>query len=252
MPWQKVPLDASAGFYESASIVYRLDAGKLEQPLDVARVEGQKVVYEQVASSPLSDQSIGTLTITYPHPGGRTGWAQAKFALDSTPTKSTPATNWNPFRKKPKGPPPPTAITTVQAEVHEVWVLDIPSAESDTVFKLLTAQSFYNKDRPNAQDAQLTVTINGNQARKNWDQVVELNTLAQRVRREGRLASYARPGVLAGLPDNPITSIAAYNNLLARSGSSNAAAASLAASPFSMAPSSIGAGAVALAPGTVR
>ena len=85
VPWKKMPLDASAGFYESASIVYRLDAGKLEQPLDVARVEGQKILYEQVASSPLAEQSMGTLTITYPHPGGRPGMAQAMFAIDSAP-----------------------------------------------------------------------------------------------------------------------------------------------------------------------
>ena len=37
LPWQKVPLDASAGFYDRASLVYRLDAGQLAQTLDVAR-----------------------------------------------------------------------------------------------------------------------------------------------------------------------------------------------------------------------
>ena len=158
VPWKKMPLDASAGFYQSASIVYRLDAGKMEQPLDVARVEGQKILFEQVASSPLADQSIGTLTVTYPHPGGRPGLAQAKFAIDSIPAKAPkPAAtrSWNPLSRKPPAPPMPTALVTSQPEIHEMWVLDIPVAESDQYFKLLAAQSFYNTERPGTGAAQL-------------------------------------------------------------------------------------------------
>ncbi len=241
MPWKRVPLDASAGFYDSASIVYRLDAGKMEQPLDVARVEGQRIAFEQVASSPLAEQSIGTLSIIYPHPGGKQGQAQAKFAIDSAPAKaSKPAAtrNWNPFSRKPPAPPSPKAMVTAQPEVHELWVLDIPAAESDQYFKLLAAQSFYNTERPGTGAAQLTVTINGSQVHKPWEQVPQLGALAQRVRREGRLVAYSRPAAEAGIAEGSIASLEAYRNMLARSNSPEAAAASasLAANPFSMPP----------------
>jgi hypothetical protein len=242
VPWKKMPLDASAGFYESASIVYRLDAGKMEQPLDVARVEGQKILFEQVASSPLADQSIGTLTVTFPHPGGRPGLAQAKFAIDSIPGKAPkPAATrrWNPLSRKPPGPPAPTSLVTSQPEVHEMWVLDIPAAESDQYFKLLAAQSFYNTERPGTGAAQLTVTINGSQVRKPWEQVPQFGALAQRVRRDGRLVAYSRPAAQAGTAEGAIASLGVYRNLLAQTSSPEAiaaATASLAANPFSMPP----------------
>jgi hypothetical protein len=249
--WHKVPRDASAGFYQSASLTYRLDAGKLQLPLDVARVEGQSVSYEQVASSPLPDQSIGTLSLTYPHPTGRVGYAQAKFTLESTHAKSTPQTSWNPFKKTPPGSQSPVSFSGAQPEVHEVWVLDVPSVESDQYFKLLSTYNFFNTERPTAGDAaQLTVTLNGGEVHKNWDQIAELNALVQRVRREGRLAAYARPDALAGSQGRTISSTQVYSELLARSGTPQAPTTptSLAPSAFSMVPPASPAEAVARLP----
>ena len=88
-PWRKVPLDASSGLYDRAVLTYRLDAGKLGQPLDVVRVEGQRVSYEQVASSPLPDESIGTLSIEYPHPAGRSGYALVGNMCSQTKPQTT-------------------------------------------------------------------------------------------------------------------------------------------------------------------
>ena len=88
VPWRKVPLDASAGFYKAASLTYRVDAGRLHQPLDVTRVEGQRVVYDQVASSPLPDQSIGTLTIAA-SASGRPRRNGARQVFDRQPAAET-------------------------------------------------------------------------------------------------------------------------------------------------------------------
>ncbi len=236
LPSRPVPLDARSGFYQSASLTYRLDAGKLQQPLDVARVEGQAVSFEQVASSPLPEQSIGTLSISYPHPSGRPGVALAKFTLESNPTKtSPPKKNWNPFKKAPTGPRPATALTTSQPEIHEVWALDIPSAESDQIFKRLSNEGFYQNERPGAVGAHLTVKINGSEAQKNWDQMADLNSLIQRVRREGQLVAYSRPTALA---ESAISSTQAYSSLLAqtRNANSSPAAPNSPISAFSMAP----------------
>ncbi len=238
LPWQKVPLDAATGFYSAASLTYRLDAGKLQQPLDVTRIDGQAVNYEQVASSPLPDQSIGTLSITYPHPAGRAGYALVTFALASNPTKPKESKSWNPFKKPAKDSWPPTAVSSSQPEVHESWQLDIPSGESDRFFKLLSAQGFYQTQKPDAAAVQLTVKINGKEVRKNWDEIAELNALVQQVRREGQLVSYVRPGAKAGDAYRPISSTRAYSDLLAQSGSpeSGDPAGNSAANAFSMAP----------------
>src|SRR4051812_19655544 len=68
LPRRKPTLDSRAGLFETAALVYRLDAGRQTAPLSVTRVEGQHVSYDEVPSSPLADQSVGTLSVTYPHP----------------------------------------------------------------------------------------------------------------------------------------------------------------------------------------
>jgi hypothetical protein len=212
LPWGPVARDASAGFYESARLEYRLDAGKLGQPLDVVRVDGRRVAYEQIASSPLAEQSIGTLVIQYPHPAGRAGVARVTFSLDSSRVGASQAASLNPFASSE-----PPAIAGHHEEVHEVWALDIPSGESDRYFQLLSTQNFYNGE-PIAGPAELAVTINGKQVRKAWEQVPELNGLVQRVRREGQLVGYLRPAALAGTAASPIASTQVYREMLAKSG----------------------------------
>ncbi len=236
LPWHKMPLDASTGFYQSATMVYRLDAGRMQQPLDAARVEGQKLWYEQVASSPMPDESTGTLTISYPHPAGRQGLAQVKFELDSHAKKKSSAWNLNPFASQ-SATAAPGKVTTSQPELHETWVLDIPSAESDGYFKVLGAQSFYDTQRPQSNAAHLVVTINGKRLEKTWDPIPQLNLLIQRVRGQGQLVAYSRPDVLAGRQAPAISSVQHYNQVMAQTtGQHPAAVANLAANPFSMGP----------------
>lgn len=239
LPWQKMPLDASTGFFQSATLEYRIDAGKLQQPLDVVRVQGQQLWYEQVASSPLPDESTGTLSITYPHPDGRSDAAQVKFVLESHPAHESASKSWNPITRfwpgddKKKS----TRINTSQPELHETWVMDIASAESDGYFKVLGSQSFYDTQRPEAGVAQVTMTINGKRIEKNWDSLPQLNLLVQRVRREGQLVAYARPGVLAGRQPQAITSVRAYADVVAQTGGPAAGSPEeLALHPFSMGP----------------
>lgn len=234
-----MPLDASTGFYQSATLEYRIDAGKLQQPLDVARVQGQRLWYEQVASSPLPDESTGTLSITYPHPSGRSDVAQVKFVLESHPAQESASKSWNPITRfwPSDDQKRSTRISTSQPELHETWVMDIGSAESDGYFKVLGAQSFYDTQRPEAGAAQVTMTINGKRIEKNWDSIPQLNLLVQRVRREGQLVAYARPGVLAGRQPQAITSVRAYAEAMAQTGGQPAnSPEELALHPFSMGP----------------
>jgi hypothetical protein len=217
LPWAPVARDATAGFYDTARIEYRLDAGKLGQPLDVIRVDGRQVAYEQIASSPLAQQSIGTLVIQYPHPAGLSELARVTFALDSGPPSPPRAASWNPLNT---GPPP--AIEGRHEEVHEVWAMNISRAESDRYFQLLSTQNFYHAEPIETGPADLTVTMNGRQLRKNWEQVPELNLLVQRVRRDGQLVGYLRPAALAGTGTSAIASTRAYREILAQAGGGTA------------------------------
>lgn len=216
LPWRKVSLEANSGFYSDAALTYRLDAGLLALPLDVVRVEGQRLSYEQVASSPLPEQSIGTLTLEYPHPTGKAGWALARFKLDSgrEPQAET-SKSWNPLARKSKSKS--DGITSTQPEVHETWELEIPASEAEAVFKMLTEVGFYAADRTGA-GAHLTVKMNGRATAKDWNQLPALNLLVQRTRGQGRLVAYSRPTAVPGQTSAPITGTAAYSELTAWQG----------------------------------
>ena len=214
LPWAPVARDASAGFYDTVRLEYRLDAGKLGQPLDVVRVDGRTVRYEQVASSPLPDQSIGTLVIQYPHPAGKSGLARVTYALDSGRGESSQGVSLNPF-KTGEGA---AAITPGHEEIHEVWAMDIDRVESDRFFKLLSTQNFHHSQAKENGVAELAVTIDGKQVRKRWEQVAELNNLALRVRRDGQLVALLRPAALSGAPGGVIANTMAFREALARAG----------------------------------
>jgi hypothetical protein len=224
-PWRKVPLDATSGLYKDATLTYRLDAGQLGQPLDVVRVEAQRVTCEQVATSPVSGETIGTLRVIYPHPSGRAGSALVRFVLDGAGAKPAGALpkGWNPFAPQPTEQPAPLAIAGTQPALHETWELDIAAVESEQIFKMLSDLGFYTSERP-AGPARLTVTMNGSEQTKAWDQIAALNQLIQRVRAQGRLVAYSRPATASGTPASAIASTAAYRQLAAQLGTGQTAA----------------------------
>ena len=126
MPWQKLPLDAEAGLYKSAAVDYQVDAGLLNLPVAVARVEGQRLCFEQFASQPRAGSAVGKLSIRYPHPEGKPGLARVELAVTNDPRPQRPwwqPTHWLPTSAS-KGP---TAASS------ELWLLDIPKADLDQI-----------------------------------------------------------------------------------------------------------------------
>lgn len=234
-----MPLDVASGLYNDAALTYRLDAGKLGQPLDVVRVEGQRISYEQVASSPLPDESTGTLSIEYPHPSGNADIALARFVLDSARKESkTPTTGWNPFSSSDTPvAAAPTMVAGSQREIHETWELDLTHQELDEIFKLITNVGYYQLERPGP--ARLTVKLDGVRQSKDWEQIPALNLLIQRIRSQGRLMAYARSTSAGGVSTSTISSTESYRRLLADMGLPAADAPSM-ASAFALAPANHG------------
>ena len=190
LPWRKVSLEANSGFYSDAALTYRLDAGRLALPLDVVRVEGQRLIYEQVASSPLPEQSIGTLTLEYPHPTGKAGWALVQFTLDSGRVQpAAESKSWNPLSKKSKSQSAASGITSTQPEVHETWELEIPATEAEGGLQDADRGRLLRR-RSHGHRRQLTVRMNGRETAKDWNQLPALNLLG---------AARARAGAAGGL-----------------------------------------------------
>lgn len=219
LPWAPVTRDVSAGFYNQAKLEYRLDAGKLGQPLDVLSIDGRQVNYEQIASSPLAGRSIGTLTVEKPHPAGREGFARVTFSIDSDESAAEARSGWDLLKVREK--PPQIGH---HEEVHETWALDVPAAEADRLFAVLSKQGFYENNLPpeNAA-AYVTVTMDGRKVQKPWNSQAELNALAQQVRSQGRLVAYLRPSAASGEPSQAIASVRAYRDLVAKTGAGPAA-----------------------------
>jgi hypothetical protein len=229
LPWAPAARDAKAGFYETARLQYRVDAGRLGQPLSVTSVSGGRVGFEQIASSPLADQSLGTLVIQQPHPAGRQGLARVTFSIDSSQSAADGGKK-SAFKSGEAVPP-----IGHQEEVHEVWAMDIPSVEADRYFQVLSTQNFYAGKTVENAPAELAVLIDGKEIRKGWQQIEDLNALAQRVRRDGQLVAYVRPQALSGNTSTAIASVQAYRDLLAKTGpaaSAQPAGSVLAAPPL--------------------
>jgi hypothetical protein len=211
LPWAPVTRDVSAGFYNEAKLEYRLDAGKLGQPLEVLSVDGRQVKYEPIASSPVAGRSLGKLTIEKPHPAGREGYARVTFAIDSDESAAEARSGWDLLNVREK--PPQIGH---HEEVHEVWALDVPAAEADHYFQLLTSLNFYNATPPDNAAAYITVTLDGRKVDKAWNSQPELNALAQQVRSQGRLVAYLRPSAMGGEPSQAIASVRTYRDLVAK------------------------------------
>ena len=206
----QVARDAKSGFYDTASITYEIDAGRIGVPLSVVRIEGRLVSYDQVPVSAVADHSVGTLSIEYPHPRDREGYALARVVIESrdglpvvgsnlvagglewTERLSAVAAPWNWFA----GSQPAQAAggsAGVGTKIHEIWELDIPKSELDEVVGQLDQVGFFDSSAQNSSAVEVTARLNHSTVRKRYDPVPALDSVMQRVRGQGQLISYDRP-----------------------------------------------------------
>lgn len=212
-----VPIDSAAGLYDSAKIEYKLDAGQLNLPLAVTRVEGQLVSYDQVPSNPRRDKSIGTLKIEYPHPDGRPGVARARLEISSTAPGASAAaataggtnSSWSKVANTLSPKRLWTSATSRQPKVDEAWELDIPRSHLDEAVTSLNRSGYFDTRQKGIEGVAVAARVDGKQLNKSWRQVPELNELMLMVRNQGRLVSYAREADSPASP-NPPSSLAIY------------------------------------------
>ncbi len=206
-PWHKPLLDAEAGLYTAASIEYRVDAGLQNLPLSIARIEGRRVSYDQVASQPQRGAATGSLMLRYPHPDGSTDRAEVRLSIDSV--SRSKSSWWKPTTY--------LAHRAAADAIHEEWLLDVPKSDLDSILDQLRREGFFVRDAARMHAADVTVRFNGGHVHKPWSQVPVLEACMQRVRCEGQLVSLQRPSVPAHAM--PLTSsVDAYHALVAQGG----------------------------------
>ena len=204
---------------ETAEIEYRLDASQLHTPVAVARVEGQQVCYEEVASSLLPDRTVGTLKIVYPCADAPIGFARAEVQvttdplpkmtqLDETQTKSR---SWLSRFGKPK-----------DAEgdaVKETWAFDLPKQDLDALLnRLATPGSVTIPKKGDPAAGTISTLFNQRRSAGNCQPIPELDALMRRVRNEGHLVAYSNPLSTHSTTTEP-ASLVAYRQMHAQDGS---------------------------------
>lgn len=194
-----VQIDAASGRFQSAQLTYQLDTARLAQPAQTARVEGRQVSYQQPPRNPLPDASHARLSIQYPHPRGRAGYALAEVILESErrPEKADSNAAKSGLQKFVAG------LTDAMNDilpgmvygngVQEAWALDVPKEDLDQLLGHLANSGYFQYGPPPSSGVEMFTRLDGKIIRKNWRQVPALDAFIERVRQEGKLVSYESP-----------------------------------------------------------
>lgn len=197
-------IDSAAGSYQSATVTYRVDGGQLSEPLTVARINGQQVTQERLASSPYPDQSVVRLSLRYPHPDGKAGMALAEMVVETRtpPNAQNQAQAKKAFWQQWGDSLAATARDLLPGMkmsdgVFEAWALDISKNDLDRVIQGMSLSGYFVNPSKQALGVELAVRVDNFQAVKAWTREPELDILMGRVRQEGRLVSYLHPNETA-------------------------------------------------------
>lgn len=196
---RSVQIDAASGRYQSAQLTYELDTGRLSQPVQTARIAAQQVSYQQQPSNPLPDRSHARLSVQYPHPRGKGGFALAEVVIeaDQAPVKSSSGTDKSALQRFA------ASISDAMNDilpgmqyaegVREAWALDVSKEELDQLIGQLANSGYFAYGPDTTPGVEVFTRLDGRVIRKTWHQVPALNDFIERVRHEGQLVSYVRP-----------------------------------------------------------
>lgn len=193
-------IDSVAGSYQGVTLTYRVDGGQLSEPLTVARIDGQRVTQERLASSPYPDQSVVRLSLRYPHPSGKSGMALAEMVVETRTPPNAQAQSevkkavWQQWGESFAAAARDLLPGMKMSDgVFEAWALDISKNDLDRVIQGMSLSGYFVNPAKQTVGVELAVRIDNFQAVKSWTREPELDILMRRVREEGRLVSYLRP-----------------------------------------------------------
>ena len=203
-------IDSAAGMYQGVTLTYRVDGGQLSEPLTVARIVDGQVKQERLASSPYPDRSVVRLSIRYPHPDGKAGFALAEMVVETrTPPKSQVKKavwqEWtDTFATAARDMLPGIKMSD---DVYEAWALDIAKSDLDRVIAGMSQSGYFVNPSKQTLGVELAARIDNFQAVKHWSREPELDIMLERIRQEGQLVSYVHPpqsvGPATAVPAGP-------------------------------------------------
>jgi hypothetical protein len=194
---------------DTAEIEYRLDASQLHAPVAVARVEGQQVCYEEVASSLIPDRTVGTLKILYPCADAPVGFARAEVRMTTDPLpkmtqldESKPQSRgWLSRFGRPRD--------AESDAVKETWAFDLPKPELDRLLnRLATPGSVTIPKKGEPAAGNISTFFNDRRSAGSCQPIPELDALMRKVRNEGHLVEYSNPASAHGKQTEPASLVA--------------------------------------------
>lgn len=205
-----VRIDSAAGMYSKVNLNYRVDTGQLSEPLIVSRIAGRRIRQQQIPSSPYANRSVARLSIEYPHPEGKEGFALAEVVIETRAPRAGSQRRRSVWQQWSDGFADATRDLVpglpMSDTVYEAWSMDLPRGELDRAIGGLSQGGFFVSPPRPAVGVDLAARIDGYQSTKRWTHVPELDTLLERVRQEGQLVSYTHPID----SDQPVTAIAGH------------------------------------------
>jgi hypothetical protein len=182
-------LFSRASRYESASITYRV-----APVAPGSAATGAVLASYQTASAPAgSTCRKTTLAIRYPHPAGRAGFARVELIVQAGKPDATGTSSWMPgwLDRARRIANETLPGVSMNGGVQEALGLDLAVADLDRVVARLQQPIRPAAGVVRTREILIAAKINGTQLALANGPVAELDALAARVRREGRLISHS-------------------------------------------------------------
>lgn len=182
--------------FQSFQLVYRIES----PPAGAAAAAS-------LSAAPSRPGKVQTLSIQYPHPKGKAGYARAEW-ISERPTGSAGA---GPIagESSAKGASAAGWMSSMgralrdnlpgirfREGIDEALGLDVPLAVVERALGALESQGYFAPDPSLPPSAvQIATNINGVSQNRPWRTVQELDAIASRVRHEGQVVSHTAPFV---------------------------------------------------------
>ena len=170
--WLGGNVDKSDSLYEKVLLTYRTDSDRLNAGSSTAAVVPTS--YQPNWTRPLPSCAIGTIDIRYPHPAGKPNVGQVKVVFRAAGVDSAVVSRsvWKKFH----GLWNEEAEQSDENNVLEVWTMDLPKYQLDTIVgKLKKTQFFRKKVRTLNSNVFLAAQIDdGIRVGKNYKAIPEL------------------------------------------------------------------------------
>lgn len=133
------------------------------------------------------------LQVDYPHPEGIPEIARATLRLSMQSDSVYTPVDASVFHRGDTVPPDLASETRPMCD-DEIWILDIPRAQLDTLLVDLNEGGFFQSQMPNEVGTRLEVRIDGGRTAKTWMAEPRLDAFVHRIRTDGRLSGFVTCG----------------------------------------------------------